>query len=122
MYNILALGFCGLYAILNVIAASIIKFKLQVFKIDNFKSFLYFFEDIRIIFAVCLIMCSMYCSMKALSIAVFSYVVPMMTAFNFILTVVIGIIVFKDHLTVTGYSGIFLILLGILILSISYGR
>lgn len=122
MYNLLALSFCGLYAILNVVAASIIKFKLLVFKIDNFKSFLYFFGDIRIILAICLILCSMYCSMKALSIAVFSYVVPMMTAFNFILTVVIGIFVFKDHLTATGYTGIFLILLGILILSTSYGK
>ena len=114
--------FCSMYALLNVSAAAIIKHKLLTNKINQLQDFVFFLVDPRIVFAIAMIVGSMYFSMKALSISEFSFVIPISTSINFILTILFGIIFFKDNLAIASYAGILLILMGILLLTTTYGR
>ena len=122
MTNSIVIIFCGLYALLNVSAATIIKHKLLTNKINQFPDFIMFLIDPKIGIAFALIVGSMFFSMKALSISAFSFVIPITTSINFILTVLIGIFFFKDNLTIGSYLGLALILIGISCLTNSYGR
>ncbi len=113
---------CSLYAVFNVSAASIIKYKLLTNKITTPQDFAQFLVDPRILFAIVLIIGSMYFSMKALSLSAFSFVIPISTAVNFVLTVLIGVLFFKDNLTLMSYVSLVFILLGIVLLTQSYGK
>lgn len=109
-----------LYATFNVFGAAIIKNKLLVQKISAMDEFMFFLWDVRIVAALVLIVISMYFSIKALSLAHFSTVIPLMTAVNFVITVTIGVVYFREHLALTGYAGILLILCGIMLLGRGY--
>ena len=112
--------FSALYAICNVAGAAIIKNKLLANKITGVPDFILFFLDPRIIFALIFIFVSMFFSIKALSLSSFSSVIPMMTAINFIITVAVGALFFKDQLTLSAYAGILLILSGVFVLAKGY--
>ncbi len=119
-YNILFYAF--LYAIFNVIGAAIIKNKLHTIKITEFQDFFSFLVDVRIVLALFFIFISMFFSIKALSLSSFSSVIPLMTAINFIITVIVGVIFFKDHLVMSSYLGIFFIMLGVIFISNGYAN
>ena len=110
--------FSFLYAIFNVTGAAIIKSKLLLEKIENFKDFIIFLFDIKIIFAMLFIFVSMFFSIKALSLDKFSFVIPILTAVNFIVTIAVGYLFFNDELALSGYLGILFILIGIYLLGI----
>ncbi len=112
--------YAAMYAVFNVAGAAIIKHKLQSVKIFGFQEFIVFLVDTRIILALIFVFISMFFSIKALSIASFSSVIPLMTAINFIITVTVGALVFKDHLMWTAYAGIFLIVVGVIFLGNGY--
>ncbi len=114
--------FCSLYALLNASAALIIKNKLLTHRINQVHDFILFLIDPVIAVAFVLIIASMYFSMKALSISDFSFVIPISTSINFILTVIIGIAFFKDNLALGSYIGLVFIIIGISLLAKSYGR
>jgi uncharacterized membrane protein len=114
--------FCTLYSLFNASAALIIKHKLLTHKINQAYDFFFFLIDPKIAFAFVLILVSMFFSMKALSISDFSFVIPVSTSINFILTVLIGILFFKDNMVLGSYIGIAFILVGITLLAKSYGR
>ena len=109
-----------LYATFNVLGAAIIKNKLLANKIVGLQDFMVFLIDSRIVLAIFFIFISMYFSIKALSIGYFSSVIPLMTAVNFIVTVSVGLLYFKEQLAITGYIGILLILAGVLLLGKGY--
>jgi len=110
--------FSFLYAVFNVAGAAIIKNKLLIGPITNFKEFLFFLLDFKIIFAIFFIFISMFFSIKALSFDRFSLVIPILTGINFLVTVGVGYIFFKDELALTGYLGILFIIVGIYLLGL----
>lgn len=115
-YSILI--FSALYALFNVLGAAIIKNKLLIVNIYNFRDFLIFLLDLKIILAMLFIFISMFFSIKALSLDKFSLVIPILTGINFLVTVGVGYFFFKDELALTGYLGILLIIIGIYLLGI----
>ena len=98
--------FSFLYAIFNVAGAAIIKNKLLLGSIGDFKEFLLFLLDFKIILAMFFIFISMFFSIKALSFDKFSLVIPILTGVNFLVTIGVGYVFFKDELSLTGYIGI----------------
>ena len=116
MNSILIFSF--LYAIFNVMGAAIIKNKLLLGSIQTFREFIFFLIDIKIILAMGFIFISMFFSIKALSFDKFSLVIPILTGVNFLVTLVVGYIFFKDELALTGYIGILFILIGIYLLGV----
>lgn len=110
--------FSILYAIFNVAGAAIIKHKLLLGSIENFKEFILFLFDFKIILAMIFIFISMFFSIKALSLDKFSLIVPILTGINFLITVTVGYLFFKDELALTGYLGILFIVLGIYLLGL----
>jgi multidrug transporter EmrE-like cation transporter len=56
---------------------------------------------------------------KALSSANFTFVIPVSTGINFILTIIVGYYVFKDPLNFISFLGFGLIISGIILLSIN---
>ncbi|MFY9074603.1 hypothetical protein OZZ08_06500 [Malaciobacter mytili] len=110
--------FSLLYAIFNVSGAAIIKNKLLLGSIGNFKDFLLFLFDFKIILAMFCIFISMFFSIKALSLEKFSLVIPILTGINFLVTVGVGYLFFKDELSLTGYIGILFIIIGIYLLGL----
>ncbi len=109
-----------LYAAFNVMGATIMKNKLLDNKIIGFRDFMVFLVDPKIFLAIFFILISMFFSIKALSLSSFSTIIPFMTGVNFIITVSVGILFFKDKLALPSYFGIFLILLGIFLLGKSH--
>jgi len=102
----------------NVAGASIIKNKLNSGTISTISDFFVFLLDLRIIAAMSLIFISMFFSIKVLSFDKFSSVIPVLTGVNFMVTVAVGHIFFKDTLSLMGYVGILFIILGIYLLGI----
>jgi|APSaa5957512493_1039668.scaffolds.fasta_scaffold205379_1 multidrug transporter EmrE-like cation transporter len=109
--------YSSLYAVFNVFGAAIMKNKLLTVKISGFREFLFFLIDPVILIALFAIFISMFFSIKSLSIADFSSVIPVMTAINFIITVTVGLVFFKDIISTNGYIGLFLIIAGIYMIS-----
>lgn len=109
-----------LYSIFNVLGASIIKTKLNSSKVSSIQDFAVFLLNAPIILAICFIVMSMYFSIKALSISDFSSAIPYMTGFNFILTLAVGLMYFKERLNIVGYVGILTIFIGIALVSMGY--
>lgn len=114
MNSILIFSF--LYAAFNVIGASIIKNKLLLENVYTFKEFILFLMDFKIVLALGLIFISMFFSVKALSLDKFSLVIPILTGVNFLTTIAVGYLFFKDKLDFSGYIGILFILIGIYLL------
>ena len=112
--------FSTLYAVFNVFGAALIKSKLIDNKIIKLYDFVIFLLDPKIFIAIFFIFISMFFSIKALSLSSFSSVIPFMTGINFIITVSIGALFFKDQLTLSGYIGILFILSGIFLLAKGY--
>lgn len=108
--------FSFLYAIFNVVGAAIIKNKLLLGSIGTFREFTVFLLDFKIILAMVFIFISMFFSIKALSLDKFSLVIPILTGINFLVTIAIGYLFFKDELALTGYIGILFIVIGIYLL------
>lgn len=116
MNSILIFSF--LYAIFNVMGAAIIKNKLLLGNIHTFREFIFFLVDVKIILAMSFIFVSMFFSIKALSLDKFSLVIPILTGVNFLVTLAVGHIFFKDELALTGYLGIIFIIIGIYLLGL----
>ncbi len=108
-----------LYAVLNVCGAAIIKHQLKGIKLAEWNDWLKLLFNIPFVAAFSLIILSALALFKALSTNQFSVVIPMATGLNFILTIAVGYFMFQDKLSLLSYVGFFLIIGGILILSIN---
>ena len=111
--------FCFLYALLNVFGAAIIKFQLHGRKLSNIGEWISFLFQPFIILAFLIIFLSALVMFKALSIEQFSFVIPVSTGINFMLTVIVGYYLFKDSLNFTSFIGLALIISGIIILALN---
>lgn len=117
MYNIIL--FSILYACFNVSGAAIIKKKLLVSNVSTIQDFLLFFFDMKVIMGMVCIFISMYFSIRALALEQFSMVIPILTGINFLVTLFVGYLFFKDELTLIGYIGVLFIIIGIYLLGVS---
>ena len=114
-----AVLYCALYALLNVSGAAIIKWNLKGKVLTSLNEWINLLLNIQVIGAFVLIFFSMLVIFKALSSANFTFVIPVSAGINFILTVIVGYYIFKDHLSMGSFIGFALIISGILLLSIN---
>ncbi len=114
-----AVIYCFLYAMLNVSGAAIIKWKLKGRVLNSFSDWLQFLLNLQVIGAFVIIFVSALVMFKALSAANFTFVIPVSAGINFILTIVAGYYIFKDHLNLASFIGFALIISGIILLSIN---
>lgn len=114
-----AVVFCLLYAILNVTGAALIKWKLKGRVLSAVNDWLKLLFEPQVIAAFALIFLSMLVIFKALSLANFTFVIPVSAGINFVLTVVAGYFIFKDSLNYISFIGFALIISGILLLSLN---
>lgn len=75
--------------------------------------------NVPFIIAGSLIVLSALALFKALSSNQFSFVIPIATGINFVLTIVVGYYLFHDKLSIASYIGFLFIIAGILILSLT---
>ena len=111
--------YCALYAVFNVSGASIIKWNLKGKLLSSVKEWINLFLNFQVITALGLIFISMLVVFKALSTANFTFVIPVSTGINFILTIIVGYYVFNDPLNFISFLGFGLIISGIVLLSIN---
>ncbi len=114
-----AIIFCFFYALLNVSGAGLIKWKLKGRVLNEMSDWIKFLFDIQVIGAFALIFCSALILFKALSAGNFTFIIPVSAGINFILTVIAGYYIFKDHINMASFIGFALIISGIIILSIN---
>jgi multidrug transporter EmrE-like cation transporter len=125
MKTLLIIFFCTLYAVLNVSGAAIIKKELLKFQIEGNQlngamDFIRFLFRIYVIMGFAIILVSALVMFKTLSLSNFSFVVPMATGVNFVLTVVLGVFIFGDRITLGQYFGLLLIIAGIITISLTH--
>jgi multidrug transporter EmrE-like cation transporter len=114
-----AVMLCVLYAFLNVSGAALIKWKLKGRTLTAVNDWLRLLFEPQVIAAFALIFLSMLVIFKALSLANFSFVIPVSAGVNFLLTVIAGYFIFKDQLNYVSFIGFALIISGILLLSVN---
>jgi len=107
-----------LYAVLNVSGAAIIKKQLQLTPITRINDYVQLMLNVKVVAAFLLIVISALVMFKALSTNSFTFVVPLATGINFLLTIAVGYYLFNDQFSVVKVSGIIFILTGIILLSI----
>ncbi len=115
----LSLLFALLYAVLNISGSAIIKAKLKKHALVHFSDWVNFLSTAQIITAFALIFVSALLMMKALSFSNFTFIIPIATGINFVITVIVGYYLFQEKLNVVSFVGFGLILLGIIILSLN---
>ncbi len=119
MNFIIIITCCVLYALLNSAGASIIKSQLQTTPLVSIQNYIQILLNIKVIAGFALIFISALVLFKALSIGKFSLIGPLSNGINFICTLSIGYFFFHDRLNLYQVFGLFLILTGILFISLS---
>lgn len=114
-----AVLYCALYALLNVSGAAIIKLNLKGKVLTSFSQWLGVLFNIQVIGAFALIFVSMLVMFKALSVANFTFVIPVSAGINFVFTIIAGYFIFKDQMNLISFIGFALIISGILLLSLN---
>lgn len=114
-----SIALCFLYAVLNVTGATLIKWRLKGRILNELSDWIGFLINMNVIAAFAIIFLSALVMFKALSTSNFSYIVPVATGINFILTVAIGYFIFKEQINLVSIIGFVLILGGIILLSLS---
>ncbi|MBL7743342.1 MAG: hypothetical protein JNN00_07655 [Chitinophagaceae bacterium] len=114
-----AVLYCALYALLNVSGAAIIKWNLKGKALTSLNQWISLLLNVQVIGAFALIFVSMLVIFKALSSANFTFVIPVSAGINFVLTIVAGYFIFKDHLNLVSFIGFTLIISGIILLSLN---
>jgi uncharacterized membrane protein len=109
---------CFLYAVFNVSGAALIKTTLLHHRLNSVSDYIRFLLTWKVLCGFGIIMISALIMFKALSLGKFSYVIPVATGINFALTVLLGVWLFQDHLSLGSYVGLGLIGAGILVMSI----
>ena len=112
--------FCTLYAILNVAGATLIKKELIGRNLNSISSFLNLLQEFRVVGGFGIILFSALVMFKALSLGRFSVIIPLASGVNFLITIAVGIFIFKDRVSMSQLFGMFLIIAGIA--AISYNQ
>ncbi len=114
-----SLSLCFLYAVLNVTGAAIIKWRLKGRTLSELNDWIKFIFDFQTIGALFIVFLSALVLFKALSTNEFTFIIPVVTGINFVLTIIAGYYIFKDQLNYLSFIGFALIVSGIVILSLN---
>jgi uncharacterized membrane protein len=117
-----AILYCFLYALLNVSGSGLIKLQLRYRTLNRLEEWISFLLLPQVITAFALVFVSALVLFKALSSGTFTFVIPLAVGINFILTVILGRILFKDPLNLVSFVGFGFILAGIVILSVNNAK
>lgn len=107
------------YAVFNVSGAAIVKLQLKQIRLSVWQDWFHFMFNGSFIIAASFIILSALALFKALSSNQFSFVIPIATGVNFLLTVIVGYFLFQDRLSILSYIGFIFIIAGVLILSVN---
>jgi len=113
---------CVLYALLNVTGAAMIKWKIREVVLTSFNDWFRFLFNPMVMGAFILLFGSALVLFKALASGKFTFIVPLAVGINFVLTVIVGYFIFKDHLNLASFIGFALILSGIVVLSLNNSK
>ncbi|HOA37656.1 MAG TPA: hypothetical protein PLQ32_10440 [Flavihumibacter sp.] len=113
---------CVLYALLNVTGAAMIKWKIREVVLTSFNDWFRFLFNPMVMGAFILLFGSALVLFKALAGGKFTFIVPLAVGINFVLTVIVGYFIFKDHLNLASFIGFALILSGIVVLSLNNSK
>ena len=106
------------YAFCNVVGAALIKSeinsKLSLNSISDYFNLLF---NLKVIVGFVVVFGSALILFKGLSLFDFSKIIPLSIGINFILTSILGVVIFKEIITIYGVVGMGIILLGIIILN-----
>lgn len=109
--------FSTLYALFNSLGAGMIKNELKTSVLVSVSDYVYFLFKIKVIVSFTIILFSALMMFKALSLGKFSIISPIATGINFFVTILLGYFFFKDNLTIFHLMGLFLIFMGIFVIS-----
>lgn len=109
---------CALYAGLNVAGSATIKSALEGRTLGSFADYFWFLLYWKTILGLSFVFMSALVVFKALSIAKMTYILPVSTGINFLLTFLIGIFIFAERQNFFSYAGAALVLAGILLMSL----
>ncbi|MCC6600114.1 MAG: hypothetical protein IT223_05520 [Crocinitomicaceae bacterium] len=113
LLSLLSMG----YASMSVLGATLIKSRVTGYGLHQPSDYLRFLFEPRVISGMFVIFLSALVLFKALSVGDFNFVIPLSAAINFILTALIGTLVFNEKAGWTTIGGIALILGGIILLN-----
>jgi len=116
--NLKPVFFCLFYAIFNVSGAAFIKKEIINHDLKSIRGYINFLLTWKVLIGFFLIVISALIMFKALSLGSFSYVIPVATGINFLLTVTLGVFIFNDKFCIFSYIGLVLIITGIILMSI----
>lgn len=108
-----------LYAACNVCGATLIKLQLKQVKLAIWQEWIGFMLNLQFIVGASFIVFSALALFKALSGSPFSFVIPLATGMNFLLTVAVGYFLFNDRLSFASYIGFVLIMAGVVLISLN---
>lgn len=114
-----AILYSGLYALFNVTGAALIKSELKNRSLTSMQDYLDLLFTVKVIAGFIIIFLSALIFFKALSLQKFSIVVPLANGLNFCITLAAGYFLFSEKLTVFSVFGLFLIIIGIIIIGFS---
>jgi len=109
---------CFVYSLLAIVGVTLIKVEILKHNLQNGPDFLRFLLTWRVVTGFLVIFLSALIQIKLLSIWRFSHVIPATMGIYFILTILVGILIFNDKLTLIYFFGFMLILSGILVISL----
>ena len=108
-----------LYAACNVCGATMIKLQLKQVKLAIWQEWISFMFNIQFVIGASFIVFSALALFKALSGSPFSFVIPLATGMNFLMTVAVGYFLFNDRLSIASYIGFVLIMAGVFLISLN---
>ena len=118
--NIQSLFYSIIYAFLNVAGASTIKYSIQDFQLNSPRDYINLLLMPKVLLGLSVIFLSALVMFKALSLGKFSLVGPVATGINFLFTILVGLLFFKEKLSIQMYVGLLMILGGISLMSIRF--
>lgn len=106
------------YAFLNVVGATLIKIEINKgYTLSTFSDYVQLLFTVRVIGGFTIILLGTMLLFKALSLANYSFVIPVSAGFNFIVTALAAAVVLKESINLTTIIAYAIILAGIALLS-----
>lgn len=109
--------FCLLSSCFQITGTSLIKYSINENPIVSVKDYIPFLFQVKVIFALGSVFIAALIMFKALSYGSLSLVTPIFTAINFIFTVVAGRFLFHETMSLAKISGLFIILVGVIMVA-----
>lgn len=110
---------CFVYALCNVSGTTLLKLNLKGKPLETVSDWIQLFMNLQVILAFTIVFGSALILFKALSVGNYTFIIPVAVGINFIFTIIAGYYVFKEQLSLISLVGFFLIISGIILLSIN---